>query len=201
MQRGLEPDTIREYQAAVVRGRVLDSAQAPIAGVLVRVLDHNDFGYTYTREDGYYDLLINGGGDVVIDFQKTGWLRAQRQVTTPWQDWALVDDVVMTPLDPAMTPIVLGPSAPAQLAQGSVSNDEDGDRQATVFFPAGTTATMTLPDGSQASLSTLNFRATEYTIGEQGPRSACRALCRQALLTPMRLNCLPIRRWQPVQHR
>ena len=60
-------------------------------------------------------------------------------------------------------------SRPFQVAQGSVVEDSDGRRQVTVLFPAGTTAEITRPDGSKAQLTQLDFRATEYTVGESGP--------------------------------
>jgi hypothetical protein len=131
IQVGLQPDVIERYRAAITRGRVLDEAGNPLPQVLVRVLEHPEYGYTYTRADGYYDLLVNGGGDVVLDFQKPDRLRAQRTVRTPWRDWALVDDVRLLRPDGLMTPVILGPGAPAQFAAGSEVTDEDGTRQAT----------------------------------------------------------------------
>ena len=169
IQVGLQPGLIERYRAAITRGRVLDEAGEPLPQVLVRVLDHPEYGYTYTRADGHYDLLVNGGGDVVLDFQKPDRLRAQRTIRTPWRDWALVDDVRMLRPDSLMTPVILGPNAPAQFAASSEMSDEDGSRQAKVFFPAGTSATMTLPNGQQQALPVMHFRATEYTVGEGGP--------------------------------
>lgn len=169
IQVGLQPGVIERYRAAITRGRVLDEAGEPLPHVLVRVLDHPEYGYTYTRADGHYDLLVNGGGNVVLDFQKPDRLRAQRTIRTPWRDWALVDDVRMLRPDSLMTPVILGPNAPAQFAAGSEMSDEDGSRQAKVFFPAGTSATMTLPNGQQQALPVMHFRATEYTVGEGGP--------------------------------
>ncbi|WP_395789238.1 RHS repeat-associated core domain-containing protein [Aquimonas sp.] len=169
IQVGLQPDVIERYRAAITRGRVLDEAGNPLSQVLVRVLEHPEYGYTYSRADGYYDLLVNGGGDVVLDFQKPDRLRAQRTVRTPWRDWALVDDVRLLRPDGLMTAVILGPGAPAQFAAGSAVTDEDGTRQAKVFFPAGTSATMTLPNGQQQALPVMHFRATEYTVGDAGP--------------------------------
>ena len=94
IQRGVAPNVVERYRAAVTRGRVLDGHGEPLPGVLVRVLDHPEFGYTYSREDGFYDLLVNGGGDLILDFQTPNYLRAQRRVQTPWRDWALVDEIL-----------------------------------------------------------------------------------------------------------
>jgi hypothetical protein len=56
-----------------------------------------------------------------------------------------------------------------QVAQGSPVTDADGARQATLLFPQGVQATMTLPDGTTQALTTLHVRATEYTVGDNGP--------------------------------
>jgi RHS repeat-associated protein len=169
IQIGLQPGLIERHSAAITRGRVLDEAGLPLPQVLVRVLDHPEYGYTYTRADGHYDLLVNGGGDVVLDFQKPDRLRAQRTVRTPWRDWALVDDVRLIRVDGQVTTVQLGTNAPSQLASGSSVTDADGTRQARVFFPAGTEASMTLRNGQQQPLPVMHFRATEYTVGNAGP--------------------------------
>ncbi|SFW67783.1 RHS repeat-associated core domain-containing protein, partial [Paenibacillus sp. UNCCL117] len=58
-----------------------------------------------------------------------------------------------------------------QVAQGTPVTDEDGSRQSTVLFPAGTTATMKLPDGTEQPLPSISFRSTEYTAGPEGPKA------------------------------
>ena len=77
----------------------------------------------------------------------------------------------MTPADPQATAIDLAAGVPMQVARGSVQTDGDGSRQATLLFPQGTAATMKLPDGSIQSLAKLTVRATEYTVGANGPAS------------------------------
>ncbi|MCK5179837.1 MAG: hypothetical protein KAR32_09930, partial [Candidatus Omnitrophica bacterium] len=58
-----------------------------------------------------------------------------------------------------------------QVAQGSVETDTDGTRQATILFPSGTSAQMVMPDGSMQPLTSLEVRATEYTVGDNGPEA------------------------------
>ncbi|MGH8487836.1 MAG: RHS repeat-associated core domain-containing protein, partial [Gammaproteobacteria bacterium] len=150
---------------------MLNRDNEPLSGVTLTVKDHPELGQTLSRSDGEFDMAVNGGGLLTIHYEKPGYLPAQRQVQTPWQDYALVDDVVMVALDQRVTTIDLSSNAPIQVAQGSVITDQDGTRQATVFFPAGTGATMTLAEGTTQSLTTLEVRATEYTVGENGPRA------------------------------
>ena len=57
-----------------------------------------------------------------------------------------------------------------QVARGSPITDGDGTRRATLLLEPGTEATATLPDGTEKDLGDrLNIRATEFTIGANGP--------------------------------
>ncbi len=168
IQRGVRPGTIADYRAAVMRGLVKDDQGQPLAGVLVRVLDRPEFGYTYTRSDGMFDMVVNGGGDVVVHYTKNGYLRAQRRIDTPWNDWRWVDDATMIPVDPAMTVVpTTGAQGPA-VARASTVTDADGSRRATAFFSAGTQAWLKFANGSTQPAPQLSFRATEYTVGADG---------------------------------
>ncbi|HEX7050103.1 MAG TPA: hypothetical protein VF188_07890 [Longimicrobiales bacterium] len=169
IQVGVDPDTIDPVRLAVVRGRVLTREGLPLAGVTVTVKDHPEYGHTLSRADGMYDLAVNGGGLLVLDFEKAGYLPAQRPVEAPWQDYVLAEDVALVPLDTVVTTIDLAGATEVQVARGSVVADSDGVRQATLLFEPGTTAEMVLPDGSTQPLSTLSVRATEYTVGPGGP--------------------------------
>src|SRR5262249_60504962 len=44
-----------------------------------------------------------------------------------------------------------------------------GPRQATLLSPQGTAATMVFPDGTTQPITGLSVRATEYTVGPDGP--------------------------------
>lgn len=170
LQTGVAQGAIESRRAAVVRGKVLDRAGAPLAGVTVNVLNHAELGQTLTRLDGAFDLAVNGGGILTLRYEREGYLPAQRQVNAPWQDYVWAEDVVMVPLDPQVTAIDLAAQG-TQVAQGSAIADADGARKATVLFPAGTGATMQLPDGSTQPLTALSVRATEYTVGDNGPEA------------------------------
>ena len=93
----------------------------------------------------------------------------QRQVQAPWRDYAWLPDVVMVPYDEQVTTIDLTTTTDMQAARGSVVTDAVGSRQATLLFAPGTQATMVLPDGGIQSLDRLQVRATEITVGPNGP--------------------------------
>jgi len=170
IQTGVSEGTIEAKRAAVIRGKVLDNNRQPLSGVVVTIKDHAEYGQTLSRADGQFDMAVNGGGQLTIDYQKSGYLPVQRRIQTPWQDYVVTEDVIMLTLDAQVTAIDLNAAAP-QIAEGSQMTDADGSRQAVVLFPAGTQATMTLPDGTQQALTALHVRATEYTVGENGPKA------------------------------
>ena len=169
IQSGVAPGTIETRRAAVVRGRVLRRDGSPLPGVEITVKDHPELGRTLSRADGWFDLAVNGGGLLTLDYRRDGYLPAQRQLDTPWQDFAHAPEAVLLPLDSAATVIDLATATGIQVARGNPVSDADGQRQATLLVPPGTRATLTLPDGSQQPLDTLTVRATEYTVGENGP--------------------------------
>ncbi len=167
IQTGVTAGTIQLLRAAVIRGVVADRAGAPLGGVQITVLNHPEFGQTLSRADGRFDLAVNGGGELTVNYAKAGHLPAQRATAVAWQGYSEADSVVLVPIDPAVTPIDF--SEPTEVARGTQVSDDDGTRQATVLFESGNEATMVLPDGSTQPLTTLNVRATEYTVGDQGP--------------------------------
>jgi RHS repeat-associated protein len=182
IQTGIAPGTIQPRSAAVLRGKVSTPDGWPLPGVIVTVLNHPEFGQTLTRPDGIFDLAINGGGRFSVTYTRAGYVSLQRQVHAPWQDFTQLPEVVMAPLDPQVT--VITANAPAmQTARGSVVTDTSGTRQATLLFPAGTAATMTLPGGGTQPLSTLRVRATEFTVGPTGPQAMPEELPRTSAYT------------------
>ena len=64
---------VQEERASVVRGRVLTQTGEGIIGVRVSV-DRNsgasNYGFTLTRPGGWFDMLVNGGGAVTLQFQR-----------------------------------------------------------------------------------------------------------------------------------
>jgi len=169
IQSGVVEGTIEPERVAVLRGTVLSRDNQPLTGVTITINNHSEFGWTVSRLDGMFDLAVNGGGYLTVEYEKAGYLPVQRKVSVPWQDYVLVPDVVMIPVDPSVTTIDLSAGIPLQIAQGSVVTDDAGTRRAIIMFPQGTQAEMSLTGGITQPLSTLSVRATEYTVGENGP--------------------------------
>ncbi|MBL0124793.1 MAG: hypothetical protein IPP88_19445 [Betaproteobacteria bacterium] len=171
IQTGVAPGTIVGQRATVLRGKVLTRAGAAISGVKISILNHPELGQTLSRADGMFDMVVNGGGLLTVNYAKAGFLSAQRQANATWQDYTTLADVVLVPLDAQVTSIDLSGSTALQVARGSLTTDVDGSRQPTLLFPQGTQAQLVMPNGSTQSIATLNVRATEYTTGPNGPKA------------------------------
>jgi RHS repeat-associated protein len=167
VQKGVAPGTIDPVTVAVLRGSVKTRDGTPISGIRVTIGQHPEFGETRTRENGVFDIAVNGGGELTLVFERRGYLRVERRAFAAWQDYTVLPDVVMTALDPVVTTIDL-PSSLPQIAIGSEINDEDGRRQPMLLVPSGVSASMAGPDVS-VPLNRLSVRLTEYTVGLNGP--------------------------------
>ncbi len=167
IQVGVAPGAMDPKRVAVLRGKVFARDGAAIAGARIYILDHPEFGLAHSRSDGRFDIAVNGGSPLVIQYDRSGFLSAQRQVKVPWQDYLAVDSVALVPMDTVATVVDLASSS-ISVAQSSTVQDADGPRQATVLVKPGTQATMTLADGSTQPLTNLTIRVSEYTVGSQG---------------------------------
>lgn len=175
----LAAGTIEPERASSIYGYVYDTDGDPIAGAQVRILHHAELGLVPTRDNGRYDIVVNGGGMLTVQIDLPGHLTVQRTVGTEWNDSYHVADVVLTPLDNCGAPAGLDACAAIpqnsgviQVVQGSPVDDTDGMRQATLMIPAGTTAHVEDPVlGSVPLPSAITIRATEFTVGTRGPNA------------------------------
>jgi RHS repeat-associated protein len=169
-QTGVPANTIESKRAALLRGKIMTNSGAALPGVKVTVLNHSEFGQTLSRNDGYFNMVVNAGGALVLKFEKPGFLPVQRTVSARWNEWAVLPDVVLIQPDPKVTKVNLATPG-MKAASGSVVSDKDGARQVTLLFPDGVKASIFKSDGSLQPVSSLSFRSTEYTVGASGPQS------------------------------
>ncbi len=167
IQTGVASGAIVAERAAVLRGKVIARDGSPLSGVRVSVLARPELGQTISRADGMYDLAVNGGGALVLQYTKGGYIDVQRDVRASWQAFATVDSVAMTPRDTAVTTV--GFVEPIEVARGTPMTDASGTRRVTLMFEGGTLDSLVLPDGSTVAAGTLHVRATEFTVGSLGP--------------------------------
>jgi len=167
IQTGVAPGTILARSAAVLRGRVLTRTSQPLRGVSVRVHGHPEFGETLSRLDGRFDLVVNGGAPLTLDYAREGFLEAQRTLRAAAQDYAFASDVVLVHPDEVVTQLTF-PGAEPQLHVASTSSDEDGARSAVLHVNSGTDAHWLMPDGSTQPVAEVSIRATELSVGALG---------------------------------
>jgi len=173
-QTGVDVAGINPERASIIRGRVVDHAGNPVAGVAISILGKPQYGTTTTSAAGIYDIVVNGGGALNVVYKLPGFLAAQRRVETRWNAWLWAEDLVITPYaDPANPPtaVTLGDSG-YQLVAGKNVVDSAGQRRARLLVPPGTTAVMRFADGHSEPLSSpMSVRVTEYTEGPDGPQA------------------------------
>lgn len=160
IQKEADPKAFVPHRIAIVRGHTVGADGAPMGFVRVTVLGHPEYGYSTSRADGAFDLAVNGGGRLVLDFQKAGYVRTQRAAMTGWNRYSVTDPVALVAQASTATPAQ--PGAPRlQIARADPVTDGRGTRQPTVLIPPNTRATAVLPDGSQQPLGELHVRITE----------------------------------------
>jgi RHS repeat-associated protein len=174
IQIGATGDSIGDNTASVIRGKVLGRDGTALSNVTVDVLSHPEFGYTLTRDDGWFNIVVNGGRQVTLRFNKTGYLEFQRHITPFPNDYAIMDSIALVGKTARKTYVDL---SAGQFARGRLSNDANGDRDMRVLFEPGTVAKVDKPSGDSAVFSgNVRLRITEFTIGPSGPAAMPAAL-------------------------
>ncbi|XP_050443335.1 teneurin-m isoform X3 [Adelges cooleyi] len=82
-------------RSAVIRGRVVTSTGMGLMGVRVSTNIAPE-GFTLTREDGWFDLLVNGGGAVTLQFGRSPFKAQTQIVNVPWNEIVIIETIVMS---------------------------------------------------------------------------------------------------------
>lgn len=167
--RPFEFDTKR---VSSISGRVLADDSLPLANVEITIKDHSEYGYTKTRVDGAYDMVVEGGGWLVVNFSALGYFPVQRKVRLDWDKAATIDDVVLLKPTPSEVPTQVplctsncNASGEMTIHIGTKAGDANGGttRGAVLLFPASTQADVTSPNSSVQPGQPLNIATREYT--------------------------------------
>lgn len=174
IQSGVSAGTINPDRVAVIRGMVVDQLGDPIANATVEAVDDTlGYGSTITKQDGWFDYVVNGGGHVAIRVTFEDKLEVQRRVKVRWGDYTVLkgpDRIVLIEPDVAFTVVELG-SAAVQAHVATTQTDAGGPRTAKLVFPANLSASFVDENGTPTAVTTdLTVRATEYTVGPDGPQ-------------------------------
>ncbi|KAL1116307.1 hypothetical protein AAG570_005802 [Ranatra chinensis] len=107
-------------RVSVMRGQVLSPQGLGIVGIRVSVDRDSRFGFTLTRAGGWFDVLVNGGGAVTLQFQRSPFRPMTRTVFVPWNQIVVLAPITMqlsddtdlfreSPVTPAALPRFGGP--------------------------------------------------------------------------------------------
>ncbi|CAG9856806.1 unnamed protein product [Phyllotreta striolata] len=95
LQNYARQESFNESRSAVVRGRVQTPMGTGLMGVRVSTSSPLE-GFTLTRDDGWFDLLVNGGGAVTLQFGRSPFSPQSRIVYVPWNEVVIIENVIMT---------------------------------------------------------------------------------------------------------
>ena len=82
----------------MIRGQVVTSLGLGLMGVRVSTKNKLE-GFTFTRDDGWFDLLVNGGGSVTLVFSRVPFGTKSHVVNVPWNEIVVVDRVILVSLE------------------------------------------------------------------------------------------------------
>ncbi|XP_011500847.1 PREDICTED: teneurin-a isoform X2 [Ceratosolen solmsi marchali] len=88
--------SFKPRRVAVMRGQVVTEQGLGIIDVRVSIDKDQKFGFTLTRAGGWFDILVNGGGAVTLQFQRSPFKPMTRTVFVPWNQIVVLPPVVLT---------------------------------------------------------------------------------------------------------
>ncbi|KAJ1524354.1 hypothetical protein ONE63_010856 [Megalurothrips usitatus] len=88
-------ESYTERRVSVMRGQVVTPQGLGIYGVRVSVDKDARLGFTLTRAGGWFDMLVNGGGAVTLQFLRTPFHTTTRTVFVPWNQIVVLSPVVL----------------------------------------------------------------------------------------------------------
>jgi RHS repeat-associated protein len=169
-----EDATVDQYDPerfALITGLVNDIDQRPLPGVTITIHNHADYGSVITDDQGHFSIPVEGGGTLIVVYQKQGLIPIQRKVFVSWNDKAIADTVVMISEDPVATTVTFDGDADTIVVHKSQDVvDAAGKRAVTMVFKGDNKAYLMDEAGNDVQeLTTVTTRATEYQSPEAMP--------------------------------
>ncbi|CAF1592934.1 unnamed protein product, partial [Adineta ricciae] len=87
--------SFNERRASVIRGQIFYKKSLPLNGVKVQVFNNPNQGYTISDKDGFFNLLINGGGSILIQFIRQPFQSKQYAFIVPWNAFLHIGYIYM----------------------------------------------------------------------------------------------------------
>jgi hypothetical protein len=162
LQVGVRAGALDPRRTAIIRGKVEDEAGQPLGRVRIAVLHHPEFGHTFSRYDGMFDVVVNGGQRVVLVYQKPGHARSQRSVQAGWQRYEQAPTVGLPHLSAHAT-LVRSNHDDVQVALGTSTGGKVKMKAPSVLFEPLTTISAST-GGATQTLQSLGVRVTVYPV-------------------------------------
>jgi RHS repeat-associated protein len=162
---------------AVITGEVKNEIGLPLNDVTVTIHKLNEleghYGKTETKDHGTFSIAVNGGGNLTIQYERPNYLTVHRQINISCNDIKKAETVVMIPKDAASKEINFDGNANTIIMhQSTVQTDNDGSRSCSLIFSGDNKAYELDASGNRIKeLSDITVRATEYTVGTNGPKA------------------------------
>src|SRR4029079_243786 len=123
-----------DWRVGVIRGRVVNESGSALNGVQVSIHGQPKTGKVFTRNDGRFDIAVNGGGIVTLQFDLATYLPSDRQTYVPWHEYAIIDDLVLVkaPTFPPTGVALTGNSTVSIVAAPA----DTGSQPAALMLPA-----------------------------------------------------------------
>ena len=175
----------------MVRGQVVTPDGMGLIGVRVSTNGANE-GFTMTRQDGWFDLMVNGGGPVMLQFGRNPYSPLRLALSVPWNEVMVLSPVKLAekkvhvqipelyrPVETCpqhdydkMTPIALstwqtrGYSGSSSLARVSRVLAESQVVQESVAVPGSDIRLMYHSSRAKGYYSTIQLQLTPDTVPE-----------------------------------
>ncbi|CAO1418145.1 unnamed protein product [Diamesa hyperborea] len=88
-------NSFTQRRVSVMRGQVITPQGLGIVGIRVSVDRDPRFGFTLTRHGGWFDLLVNGGGAITLQFQRSPFRPLTSTIFVPWNQIVVLPPVEM----------------------------------------------------------------------------------------------------------
>ncbi len=171
----IPPDaTLQSYDPerfSVINGKVLDAQHAPIQGVNITILHHPEYGTAVTDSAGEFAMPVEGGSVLTAVYTRDGLITSHRKVDVPWNGFAVIDPIVMIPVDTKATTINFDGNPGTVMRHISTPvSDEYGTRSCTLVFTGDNKACEVDTSGNTIrELTSATVRATEFSTIDAMP--------------------------------
>ncbi|XP_003375829.1 NHL repeat-containing domain protein [Trichinella spiralis] len=105
---GIDNDNVQLYadtnlfnrsRVSVMRGRVVNQYGSPLIGVRITDTSNMLYGFTLSRKDGSFDLLVNGGGSVTLQLTRLPFGSSYKTFSIHWNTVTYVGDITLSKND------------------------------------------------------------------------------------------------------